>query len=213
VVATQGRRELRKRRLREQLSLAALGLARERGLANVRVSDIVDRVGVCRRTFSNYFSSKEDAIVDRQLQQTLEIAAALRDRPDDEPLWDALTATMIRPIERWTVAGEPDEDERAGLRRLLGEPSLQAALARGSNAVLQELTQTIAERTGTDPAQDLFPTLVAAAALNALLLAFDFWLRADPPRALVPLMRGAFHQLKAGLDVPLTRGAPEPCTT
>ena len=35
------------------------------GLANVRVEDIVERVGVSRRTFSNYYASKEDAIVDR----------------------------------------------------------------------------------------------------------------------------------------------------
>jgi AcrR family transcriptional regulator len=88
--------------LREQLSLVTVLLARERGLANVRVDDIVERVGVSRRTFSNYFGSKEEAIADRHVQRTREAAEALRVRPTAQSLWDSATAVII---DRYAAEG------------------------------------------------------------------------------------------------------------
>lgn len=66
----------KKQDLRDRLSLTTVLLAKEHGLANVRVEDIVDRVGVSRRTFSNYLASKEDAIADRHVQRMRTAAQA-----------------------------------------------------------------------------------------------------------------------------------------
>ena len=41
----EGLREQKKQELRDRLSLTTVLLAKERGLANIRVEDIVDRVG------------------------------------------------------------------------------------------------------------------------------------------------------------------------
>jgi pyruvate/2-oxoglutarate dehydrogenase complex dihydrolipoamide acyltransferase (E2) component len=57
-----GLRERKKEATREALSMAALRLALERGIANVRVGDIAAAAGVSPRTYNNYFSNREQAI-------------------------------------------------------------------------------------------------------------------------------------------------------
>ena len=58
-----GMRERKKLATRQALSAAALRLAREHGPQNVRVDDIAEAAGVSPRTYNNYFSSREQAIV------------------------------------------------------------------------------------------------------------------------------------------------------
>lgn len=57
-----GLRERKKRARRDALIDATHDLVRERGLAQVTVEDICERVGVSVRTFFNYFDSKLDAV-------------------------------------------------------------------------------------------------------------------------------------------------------
>ncbi|MFH8738458.1 TetR family transcriptional regulator [Streptomyces sp. NPDC017964] len=192
-----GLRERKKQELREQLSLTTVLLARERGLAHVRVDDIVERVGVSRRTFSNYFASKEEAIADRHVQRTREAAEALRLRPVGEPLWDSVTAVIIGRYASWSgaAAAAPDQD---GLVAMLGEPEMQDAISRGSRVATTVLAQAVADRLGTDVADDLRPTLVANAALSTQMATLHFWLRTGSPTGLPALMREAFQQLRKG---------------
>ena len=56
-------RERKKLATRQALSAAALRLALEHGPQNVRVDDIAEAAGVSPRTYNNYFSSREQAIV------------------------------------------------------------------------------------------------------------------------------------------------------
>jgi len=202
----EGLRERKKTELRDRLSLTTVLLATERGLANVRVEDIVERVGVSRRTFSNYFASKEDAIADRHVQRTWEAAAALRARPIEEPLWEAVTAAILVPYLSWSGARsvQPKADQDS-LIAVLSEPDMQSAVARGMRAATDVLAGAIAERLGTDPAVDIHPRLVANAALSTQLLTVEFWLRADPPGELLPLLRDAFYRLGAGFGEPAGR--------
>jgi len=59
---TQGLRARKRAALERELARTAYQLVEERGFADVTVDDIVDAVGVARRTFSNYFSCKEEAV-------------------------------------------------------------------------------------------------------------------------------------------------------
>ena len=196
-------REQRKHELRDRLSLTTVLLAKEHGLANVRVEDIVEQVGVSRRTFSNYFASKEEAIADRHVQRTRVAAQALRDRPAEEPLWDAITAVIVEPYAGWSGATAPQpKEEQDSLLSALGEPDMQAAVGRGSRAAIDELAGAIADRLDTDMATDLEPRLIANAALTTQLLTLDFWLRSDPPGELLPIMQTAFRRLGDGLARP-----------
>ncbi|TQF06140.1 TetR family transcriptional regulator [Kitasatospora acidiphila] len=195
-----GLRERKKQATRDALSWAALRLAVERGLENVRVEEIATAAGVSPRTFNNYFSSKYEAILFRHLDRTRQAAAALRERPADEPLWAAITEAVLAPY------GPPDQEPgpewTAGVRRMLAEPALQGEFARVAVTARAELARAIAERTGTDADRDLYPSLTASAVLTAQQAAGDQWLRCDPPVPITALLREALALLAAGLPDP-----------
>lgn len=67
-VATTGLRERKKAARRSAFVTAARALVLERGLDQVTVEDICERVGVSPRTFFNYFESKQDAILGLELE-------------------------------------------------------------------------------------------------------------------------------------------------
>ncbi|RKT19741.1 TetR family transcriptional regulator [Streptomyces sp. 1114.5] len=195
-----GLRERKKAATREALSWAALRLAVERGLENVRVEDIAAAAGVSPRTYNNYFSSKAEAIVFRHRDRVLQAAEALRARPAEEPLWEALTRALAAPFDGATE--DPDPQWVAAVRLLLREPALQAELVRGSAATRAELAAAVAARTGTDADRDLYPKLVASAALSALQVANEHYLTADPVVPFLPVFTEALRQLTAGLPDP-----------
>jgi MftR C-terminal domain len=53
----------------------------------------------------------------------------------------------------------PSRKELAEVRKLLLQPEIRNAV---SNELFDEWVEAIAERTGTDPARDMYPRLVAA---------------------------------------------------
>ncbi|MCK2217821.1 TetR family transcriptional regulator [Actinomadura sp. ATCC 31491] len=199
-----GLRERKKRETREALMTAALRLALERGLENVRAEDIAAAGGVSPRTYNNYFPSKYAAITARHTDRVRATVAALRARPAAEPLWEALTEAAIAPWARQAGrAGEaPDPELPASIRMLADEPALRAEALRTALEGEAELTAAVAARTGTDPVRDLYPGLVAVTVTAAVQGAVAHWLRADPPVPLVPLLREALEQLAAGLPAP-----------
>jgi AcrR family transcriptional regulator len=200
-----GLRERKKQETRAALSWAALRLAVERGIAGVTVDEIAAEAGVSPRTFNNYFTSKYEAIVWRHLDRFARIADQLRTRPATEPLWTALTDAVR------AVFGSPDPADpgptaewTAGVRLLMAQPELRGEFVKASAEAERELASAVAERTGTDPDQDMYPRLVAAAVGTAVHVAGEQWQRADPPVALAALLDDALHQFAAGLPDPRT---------
>jgi AcrR family transcriptional regulator len=198
-----GLRERKKQETRAALSWAALRLAVERGLAAVTVDEIAAEAGVSPRTFNNYFAGKHEAIVWRHLDRFARIADVLRDRPATEPLWTAVTQAVR------AVFGDPDPaapgppaEWTAGVRLLMAQPELRGEFVKAAAAAERELAAAVAERTGTDPEQDMYPRLVAAAVGAAVHVASEQWLRADPPVALASLLGDALRLFAAGLPDP-----------
>jgi AcrR family transcriptional regulator len=191
-------REQKKAALRDELSVTTVLLARERGLDNIRVEDIVAQVGVSRRTFGNYFSSKEDAIADRHVQRVRAAASDLMRRPVEEPLWSAITESLLAPYETQR-ATTPSREEQSGLLVVLSTPGMQSAVDRGARTANSVFAEAIASRLET-PATDPLPAALSAAALSTLLTTLEFWVGCDVPTPLEPLLRDAFQRLGAGFD-------------
>src|SRR6185436_6422565 len=91
-----GLREQKKEQTRAALRTAALRLALERGPANVRADDIAAAAGVSPRTYNNYFSSREQAIVAAvTAERETRIAAAVTARPSTVGLADAVVEAVV----------------------------------------------------------------------------------------------------------------------
>jgi AcrR family transcriptional regulator len=197
-----GLRERKKRETRLALSQATIQLALERGLEDVSVEDIAAAANVSERTFRNYFTSKAEAVVATHVERGQRIAEALRERPADEPLWDALIHAVVVQFEPPPgTATQPQDDSYAkALQKLLAEPSVQHEVFRAHATAQDELTVAIADRTSTD-AEDMYPQIVAAVVSAGLGTAMARWTR-DPTQSLVSLLREVFDQIRAGLPDP-----------
>lgn len=192
----EGLRERKKRVTRAAISDAALRLAVTRGFDNVLVDDIAAAADVSPRTFNNYFSSKQEAIVSRGIDRARRAADVLRERPPGEPLWEALTEAVVA---QYAGAAIPDLDRLAGIRLLLETPAVRAEFLRVRFESQRALTAAIAERTGLNAEHDLYPALVAGVVTGAESAVTDRWTHADPPVAIEPLLRDALRQVAAGL--------------
>jgi AcrR family transcriptional regulator len=172
---------------REAISHAALRLVIEQGphgLALVRVHDIASAAGVSPRTYNNYFSSREEAICAFQADQSGRAGQALRSRPADEPLDQAVIAAVI---ELYTNP-EPD---KAGLRMIMSTPALEGEALKAFTMAEGPLAEAIAARTGTDPGRDLFPAVTAAAVAGAIRVAGRHWLKPGTTQSFATILRHA----------------------
>lgn len=177
-----GLRERKKRETRRLLATTAIRLIDERGLDQVTVDDIAAEAGVSTRTFFNYFASKEDSVLippaDRE-QRNREVLERFAAQPAELGSFPAML-TAIRPI--LTEIDENPQEWLARLRIVMANPGLvlrALTLDRESNA---ELVAAIARRSGTDPATDLFPTLVLSLVSGTLDTAFRLWSTMDGAR-------------------------------
>jgi AcrR family transcriptional regulator len=186
-----GLRERKKIATREALSAAAFRLALERGLANVRVEDIAEAAGVSPRTYNNYFSSREAAIVAAVVtERASRIAAALRSRAD-EPLADAVVEAVVEQYS------EPPSND--ALLLITSAPALRAEFVEAVATIEPPLAQAIADHTGST--DDLATAVLAAAVSAAARVAVERWIR-RPGKGMFVVPTGSLPDLlRAALDL------------
>jgi AcrR family transcriptional regulator len=201
-----GLRERKKSETRAALSWAAIRLIVERGADNVLVEDIAAEAGVSPRTFNNYFSSKGEAVAARHLDRCRQLAQDLRDRPDGEPLWTAITHSVLAQLEpgpEVTAHPRPDREQwTTGVRAMMQAPSLQAEMLRAGTLAEADIAAAIADRTGTDVERDLYPRLVAAAVMAAQNICQERFIKSGGTVEMGQLLTEALNQFAAGLPQP-----------
>jgi AcrR family transcriptional regulator len=166
-----GLRERKKLATREALNVAAVQLALEQGLENVRVPDIAARAGVSPRTFNNYFSSVAEAVCALAAERSMALADLLRQRPKTETLAEAVTNALVE------VHSSP-EYQKEVIRLIITTPLLRAEFFKTVIARDNAFADAIAERVGSPPG-DLFPQILAAAYSSATRVVSHRWLHDD----------------------------------
>jgi AcrR family transcriptional regulator len=139
---TGGLRERKKVATRKALHEAAVRLAVEHGLERLTVEAIADAADVSRRTFSNYFANKEEALLwsDRvRMDHFLELVAA---RPGDESPWRAMSAAALDLVD----GDAHDPRWSAQVQLLRRHPSLLAQQVARYSDVERSLAELVAAR-------------------------------------------------------------------
>jgi len=199
-----GVRERKKQVTREALREAALRLALERGPDNVRVDDIAEAAGVSPRTYNNYFSSREEAIVAAiSAERESRVAAAVAALPAGARLADGVIDAIV---EQYTAPGEPGRDT---LLLITTSPALRNAFLNATAAIERPLADAINDRLDeTDP----YTARVLAASVGAAVhVALERWLQPAttsptagdlvvPAGSLPDLLRTALAPLTPALD-------------
>ncbi|RAY15619.1 TetR family transcriptional regulator [Actinomadura craniellae] len=181
---TVGLRERKKAATRQSLYEAAVRLAVEHGLENVTVEAIADAAGVSRRTFSNYFAGKDDALLYGEELWLRALLAAFTDRPAGESSRTALRhAFHALHAER----GEPEPGRAARLRLVKQHPSLLARQMARYADFERELAELISARDGR-PEVDVRARVQAASFLTGLRVAAHLWIEQQGARSLRSVM-------------------------
>lgn len=202
--APLGLRERKKRAARRALADAALRIALERGLDQLRVEDIASEVGVSPRTFNNYFSSKEEAVCAFIVERQERVREALLARPADEPLWDAVVNASLT---RFAEEDRPNREDVRRVRAMMKNGGLFGEMLRAYATVERVLAEAIAERAG-DHANPLHARLMAGIVQNASRIAFETWLNSDSDdEEFVSIFTGLLREAAAGMPALAASGA------
>lgn len=163
-------RERKKQATRAALREAALRLALEHGPGNVRVEDIAAAAGVSPRTYNNYFSSREQAIVAAVTAgREASVAATVASQPAGMRLAEAVVESIVA---RYTDAGEHMRD---GLLLITTHPGLREHFLATTGAIEHPLTDAIAARLGEGCG--LTAQVLAAGVAAAVRVGLERWLQ------------------------------------
>jgi AcrR family transcriptional regulator len=145
-----GLREVRRQRVREAISAAAIRLFLERGFDQVTVTEIAAAAEVSKPTLFKYFPAKEDLVLHRIADHREEAARVVRARPAGEEPLEALRRHFLDGLARHDpVTGLNDEPEVLAFHRMVfTTPSLAARLAHHLARDEAALAAALAETTG-----------------------------------------------------------------
>ncbi|MEV6306059.1 TetR family transcriptional regulator [Actinoplanes sp. NPDC051861] len=189
-----GLRERKKAATRQALYEAAVRLAMEHGPERITVEAIADEAGVSRRTFSNYFANKEEALFHGDRARTGLLIEKVRARPAGEAPWAALSAAAI---EFYGQLGDLNPEWISQTRLLRRHPSLAAAQAQTFATMEHELGEEVAARMDQDPSE-VRAKLIAATFLATLRVSLTVWLEHPADASYLDVARRALAETGRG---------------
>ncbi len=184
---TVGLRERKKAETRQAVHEAALRLVVEHGLDDVTVEAIADAANISRRTFSNYFSSKEDALLYGEEQRIRTLVEQVRAQPPGLTAWQALRGSA-EGLHR--QLGEPEREWSLRTRLARRHPSLLARQLANHARLERDLAEAVSGRSSDVP-----PRVLAAAFLVGLRLASHVWAEEREARTLREVMGETLDQM------------------
>src|ERR1700759_2517276 len=133
----------------ERLRAAALELFLAHGYENVTVTQITERAGLTRRSFSRYFPDKRDVLFPGEARLPGVLGGAVRDAEGDLAPFAALLAGLLKVAD-----GMADQAPLAAQRRAVvaGSPELQERGRTKFAAVTDAVAEALRDR-GAGPAE------------------------------------------------------------
>jgi AcrR family transcriptional regulator len=166
----EGLRERKRRLTRERISEAALTLFLERGFEATTVDDISAAAEVSKRSFFDYFPTKEDVVQAWQDEFGFRLATAIADRPADEPMTKVVEEALITSLKDATA-----DPRNIAIGDLIHEtPALRARDQLKYAKLEQILAEALTERV-KGQAERLRARLLAMIAVGGLRVGGEAW--------------------------------------
>ncbi|MBT0773748.1 TetR family transcriptional regulator [Kineosporia sp. J2-2] len=173
---TSSEGDLRSRRrsaTAREIHEATLRLAARHGYDHVTVDMISTEAGVSRRTFFNYYPSKEAAVVAGPKSLPEPALSVFLAGPSDGPaqVLRDLNELLLRELEQ----NQPARDDLRQVMALAQEhPAILAHLLGNFDAFERVVAAAVAQRLGAEP-DDEVPALLAALALSTTRTGLQRW--------------------------------------
>ncbi|MBN9981499.1 TetR family transcriptional regulator [Rhizobium sp. 25PS6] len=167
---TEGRRERKRRQTRERIEQAAMTLFLQRGFEATTIEDITEAADVSKRSFFDYFPSKEEVVFAWQDAFADRLMAAIAARPAEEPSVAAVEAAITA-----TVIASVDEPGLALGELIHRTPALKARDQLKYAKLEQKLAEALLLRKGGDPLERPRMRVLAAIVIGALRVGAELW--------------------------------------
>ncbi|MEV0598591.1 TetR family transcriptional regulator [Streptomyces sp. NPDC050315] len=185
--------EGRRQATRMAIAEAAAELFSERGYEATTVEHIAGAAGISLRTFYRYCPAKEDALTPVFTSSVSGLADELAARPATEPLSKAVEAAFADAASLRRLA---DADRARRLLRVMGSvPALRTRWLAAGRELQDRLAPVLAPRTGGG-SDSMETRLLAAALIDAITVAMEYWARGDEEEDVMALTARALRYLR-----------------
>jgi AcrR family transcriptional regulator len=190
-----GLRERKKLKMRAAIQEKAMRLFLEKGFQATTIEEIAESVEISPSTFFNYFPSKEDVVLQDDLDPLM--IAAFNAQPAELSPIAALRNAMRAVFSNLT----PEQNVLARQRMALisSDDDLRAAMLGQFMGLVDEVAGLLAARAGGSPTD--FAVRNLAGALLGVLMSAMLVAAEDPTRDLMELVDAAMAHLEAGLPL------------
>lgn len=189
----EGLRARKRRETMERITQAGIRLFLDRGYEATTLDDIAGAAAISRRSFFNYFSSKDDILISLQSGMGSMIANAIRKAaPGKQPI-EAVRDAVIE-----VCASVPAEDMLAIDRLMRSSETVQARKQASYVAHERTLLAALSER-WPEPERETALKLVAMVAMGTIRLSTESFDREAGARTMPSLLRERFDTLETEL--------------
>jgi AcrR family transcriptional regulator len=165
----EGLRERKRRRTRQRILEAGVGLFLAQGYEETTLDVIANAAEISKRTFFHYFKSKDDILFAVQEEAWVGIRAELRTEPTTQAPLDAVRNSFIKHL-----SGYESDDMRAMDRLMRSSPTLQARKQSNYEEQERALFAVLCEL-WPQPKRRAALRLVAMVSVGAFRLALEEW--------------------------------------
>lgn len=188
-------RERKKLKTRAAIRRHALKLFREQGFANTTIDQIVDPLEISQSTFFRYFPTKEDVVLQDDLDDLM--FAAFKRQPAEMSPLSAVRAAMHEVFSGLSAEERAEEREREAL--IFATPELRSRMLDDFGGTLQMVAELLSQRLSHQP--NAFALRVFSGALVGAMLATTTAMVEDPDADPFTLIDEALGYLEAGLPL------------
>lgn len=157
-----GLRDLKRKQTSHALAKAAFEFTRERGLDGFTIDDVVQKVGVSRRTFANYYSCKEEAVVALALEQLEDGIASMPEVSEGTPLLEWVRTLAIHQLSGGML------DLLVQLRDLAEKDPALKPFFENVHGEIRRTAQAVVSRQAKSSASKFAAPIIVGAAYGAL---------------------------------------------